>query len=395
MSYDWIVVGAGLVGSAIAYELARAGFSVLLLDQSANPPNATRFSYGGIAFWSGDSDLTRQLCQESEAIHPQLSEELGYDTQFREMDMLLVIDRDRDPATVAATYQHYRLPPQLLDPATAARMEPLLNPEAISAALLARHGQVDPESLAQAYQHGLQQAGGHFEIASVQGFLQTGDTIEGVVTATGTHSGKVMICAGGLSRGLLHQAGIPMRLYYTHAEVLETPPLDDLSLQTIVMPAELHRMPMEATATRDECEALWDEPGHEPASPSLDVGAIQFRDGHVRIGQISRVLTDPNATVNAAASEAQLRDRIGQILPRLKALPATWGSCLVAFSGDRLPLVGEVPGVSGLYLCSGFNGPFLLAPPLARRFAKSQKGEPDTILAQLSPARFTEINQTP
>ncbi|MBD1910863.1 MULTISPECIES: FAD-binding oxidoreductase [unclassified Leptolyngbya] len=389
MSYDWIVVGAGLVGSAVAYELAKVGFSVLLLDQSPDPSNATRYSYGGIAFWAGDSDLTRQLCQESEAIHPQLSEELGYDTQFREMDMLLVIDRDRDPTAIAASYQHYRIQPQLLDPSMAVKMEPLLEPKAIAAALHIRHGHVDPESLTRAYQHGLRQAGGRVEIASVERFVQTGERIEGVVTSQEIYSGQVIVSAGGLSRRLLYQMGISTRLYYTQAEILETPPLETVSLQTIVMSAELQRMPMEAKATRPEYESLWDEPGHEPVPPILDVGAIQFQDGRIRIGQLSRVLTDPDALVNASASEEQLRDRIGQVLPCLKSVPAAWGSCLVGFSGDRLPLIGALPGVSGLYLCSGFNGPFLLAPPLARRFAKSQKGEADPILAQLSPARFS------
>jgi len=387
--YDWIIVGAGIVGSAMAYELANVGLSVLLLDQSDRPPSATRYSYGGIAFWSGDSDLTRQLCQESEAMHPLLSEELGYDTQFQVLDMLLVVDRDRDPATFAKPFENVRIPPEILDPATAAAMEPLLNPEAIAAALHVRHGHVSPEALAHAYQHGFVKAGGTIEIATVKGFQRVGDRIEGVITANGTYAGgQVMVCAGGMSRALLYQAGIHAPVYYTYAELLETPPLETPRLQTIVMPAELKRMPLEADSTRPEYEAQWDNPRQEPTPPILDVGAIQFRDGRVRIGQISRVLTDPNPSVDIAVSEAALRDRIGQILPSLKEVPATWAGCLVAFSGDRLPLIGPLPGIEGLHLCSGFNGPFLLCPPLARRFAKAQQGEADPLLAQLSPARF-------
>ncbi len=51
-NYDWIVVGAGFTGAALAYELAKQGFAVLLLEQNPQPKNATCYSYGGLAFWS-------------------------------------------------------------------------------------------------------------------------------------------------------------------------------------------------------------------------------------------------------------------------------------------------------------------------------------------------------
>jgi len=37
-TYDWIVIGAGIAGSALGYELAKAGFSTLLIEQYAEPP---------------------------------------------------------------------------------------------------------------------------------------------------------------------------------------------------------------------------------------------------------------------------------------------------------------------------------------------------------------------
>lgn len=49
-TYDWIVVGAGITGAALSYELAKKGFSVLLLEQNKAIANATRFSYGGIFY---------------------------------------------------------------------------------------------------------------------------------------------------------------------------------------------------------------------------------------------------------------------------------------------------------------------------------------------------------
>lgn len=62
-AYDWIAIGGGITGAALIYELAKKGFSVLLLEQNARSENATRYSYGGLAYWSGTTELTRQLCR--------------------------------------------------------------------------------------------------------------------------------------------------------------------------------------------------------------------------------------------------------------------------------------------------------------------------------------------
>ena len=91
MNYDWVVIGAGFTGAALAYELVKKGFSVLLLEQNAVPDNATRYSYGGLAFWSGTSSLTRQLCDEGKQRYSELLHELGSDIEYREIDLLLTI----------------------------------------------------------------------------------------------------------------------------------------------------------------------------------------------------------------------------------------------------------------------------------------------------------------
>jgi hypothetical protein len=121
--------------------------------------------------------------------------------------------------------------------------------------------------------------------------------------------------------------------------MIETPPVD-LQLHTLVMPADTKRFELEAKASAAEVDPLWDEPGHEPVPPILDAGAVQFLDGSLRIGQISRVLTDPYAQVAAAQSEAAIRSQVGKVLPALEKLPGTWHHCLVAFSSNRLAVVG-------------------------------------------------------
>ncbi len=134
-TYDWIVVGSGIAGAALAYELVKKGYVVLLLEQHATPQNATRYSYGGIAFWSATTPLTKQLCAEGIARHHILPEELDFDTEFRELDLLLTIPVDTNPEEVAASYTRFAVPPVLLNVKEACKLEPLLNPNAIAGTL--------------------------------------------------------------------------------------------------------------------------------------------------------------------------------------------------------------------------------------------------------------------
>lgn len=390
MTYDWIVIGGGLAGSAAGYELAQAGYSVLLLEKDALPRNATRYSYGGIAYWSGDTALTRQLCAEGIELHRHLPDELGSATHFREVDLLLTINLGRE-AEAIASYAQCVIPPQLISADEACSLEPLLNREAIAGALRVSHGLVDPELMVNAYTQAMVRLKGDIRTATVQELIRQGDRISGVKTDAGSiAAANVLVAAGGMSRSLLHTVGLTLPCYFTHAELVELAP-SGCHLRTIVMPAEQQRFSLEATVGCPEQAGRWQQPGQELVPAAMDAGAVELLDGRIRIGQISRALTDPQAQVDPTASESRIRAEVGRVLPALEPLPGQWASCLVAFGGDRLPLVGPVPGLEGLHLFSGFSSPFALLPPVARRFARHLTGQPDDILPALSPARFSQL----
>ncbi|WP_445176555.1 NAD(P)/FAD-dependent oxidoreductase [Microcoleus sp.] len=387
-SYDWIVVGGGITGASLSYELAKKGFAVLLLERDATMQNATRFSYGGLAYWSGTTDLTRLLCREGIERHRNLSAELDADTEFRELDLLLTIDAGSDAEKAAANYTHFAITPQLLSVAEAAELEPLLNKSDLAGALTVRHGHISPSSTNKAYCQGFLRLGGTIEFAEVIGFIEEGNRISGVKTAQGIYRCEnAVVCAGGWSRSLLKLAGISVGVYFTRAEILETAPVD-LKLRTLVMPALLKRFELEAKSSRIEVDFLWDEPGKELLSPILDAGAIQFNDGSLRMGQLSRTLSDLNAKVDRETSERAIRAGIGKVLPALADLPATWHDCIVAFSADKLPVVGPIGSRPGLYVFSGLSNPLAIVPAVAERFANWATGEKDWAIELLSPDRF-------
>lgn len=394
--YNWIVIGGGIAGAALGYELSQVGYSVLVVDHSQRgllgerptSDSATRYSYGGLANWAGTSPLTCDLYATGMARHRILSQELGADTHFREIPLVMPIAPDADAGAVATTFAEVAQPPQWLSRAEACDLEPLLNASAIEGAFVVTQGQVDPDRLTAAYLQAMGRQGGKVAIATVQGFVQTAGRVTGVVTSTGTWQGEnVVISAGGWSRALLAQLGVRMPLYFTHAEIVELPPAG-VQLRTIVMTAPLERVSLEMAASAIDREAVWEQPDQELVPPVMDAGAVQFQDGTIRLGQLSRALSDPAAKIDPATSEATIRTAVGQVLPALQALPGTWHHCLVAFSRDRLPLIGPVPGFTGLHLFTGFSTPLVALPTLAQRYARQLAGTPDPWLPQMTPDRW-------
>ncbi len=368
-NYDFIVIGAGITGSALSYELVKKGFKVLLLEKDAQLENATRYSYGGLAYWSGTTELTRQLCQEGIELHRNLSQELEADTEFRELELLLTIDKEANPQQVSGDYQQFAIKPQLLTIEESCTLEPLLNPEAIAGALKFPHGHIHPQKTNLAYQRAFLKLGGKIKIEEVISLLKQGNKIEGVKTDKNSyHAAYTVVCAGGLTRCLLRNAGIRVKIYFTHAQLIKTPPTE-IKLRTLVMPANLQRLVMEAEVTQPEKESLWEQPHQNLLAGVTEAGAIQFLDGSICMGQVSDIITEPNAFVEPLQSEAKIRNGIANILPSLSKIAGTWHNCLVAFSNNSNFLVGKLDNFEGIYLFSGFTSTLVFAPPLAKHFA--------------------------
>ena len=370
-SYDWIVIGAGITGSALAYELSKQKFSVLLLEKDSISRNATCYSYGGLAYWSGTTDLTRQLAEEGIELHRHLAEELAGDTEFRELDLLLTIAKEDNPQQIAQNYQHFAIAPQLLDVPEACELEPLLNPDAIAGALKLPHAHIHPQKTTQAYQEAFLRNGGVIKYESVVDLLRQEERILGIKTEQNTYnSAHTVVCAGGLTRSWLQKMGIATKTYFTHALLIKTPPVD-LELKTIVMPAVQQRFALEATASDLEARSAWDKTEPTVIQSILDSGAVQFRDRSLCLGQISAIATAPETDFNLELAESRIRQQLAAILPQISEVPGTCHHCLVSFSDNTIANVGAVKSLSGLYLFTGFTSPLVFAPAIARRFAKN------------------------
>jgi glycine/D-amino acid oxidase-like deaminating enzyme len=380
--YDYLIVGGGITGSALSYELACQGQKVLLVEKDSAPDNATVYSYGGLAYWSGTTEFTRKLYREGIDIHRNLCEELGADTQFREIDLLLTIDRTDDPVAVAKTFESFEIPPRLLTVAEAIELEPLLNPEAIAGALQLPHGHIHTEKTNRAYQQAFVRHGGTIALEPALELLQSDRTIRGVRTPIAEYLAKTtIVCAGGLTRSFLQSAGITVPCYFTRAGLIALDPTE-IALRTLIMPAIPRRILLEQRLSGSDSDRLWQEPSGEMVASILETGTIQFLDRSIYLGQVSAIVTDPSARLDARTTENRIREAVGALLPPLRDLPGTYRECLVAFAPAGRPLIGPIEGFGGIEIFSGFTSTLVAAPPLARHFARHLVGEPDETIVQ-------------
>ncbi len=327
---DVVVVGAGVLGAAIAYESALRGLRVVVLERDrAAVTGATRLSMAGLIWLAAADHHLRRLSWEGLTRHRTLGAELGADTGFRPLPMLLLAESGADlarldpllAAGLAAGFRGQRVGPDDL-----LRLEPGLAPGICVGGVRCEQGHVDPVRLTEAWLAAAVRLGASVQLGSdVRALILDGRGGAMVETGAGRLSGgRVVVAAGAWSRGLLVRAGIEVPVLHTHAEVLVTPP----------QPPVLAHFVAEASGARTALEEALGSPalGHRWTGDPTDtdelvpavaeMSAVQFPDGPLRIGQVTRAVPGflPGPL---AGGEALIRERIRRFFPRLALAPAT------------------------------------------------------------------------
>jgi glycine/D-amino acid oxidase-like deaminating enzyme len=348
----------------------------------------------GLIWLAAADDRLRRLSLEGLARHRTLGAELGADTGFRPLPMLLLAESGADLAHLdplleagnAAGFRGERVGPDDL-----LRLEPALAPGVAVGGVRCEQGHVDPVRLTAAWLAAAERLGAILRYGSeVRARDLAGGRGAAVETVTERLvGGRVVVAAGAWSRGLLARAGIEVPVLHTHAEVLETPPRPPL-LTHFVSEASGARAALEEALASPDLSPRWagaptDTDELLPAAAELC--AAQFSDGRVRLGQVSRAV--PGFLPGPLpGGEALIRERLERFFPRLAAEPATLRGCPVAISADRLPVAGPLPQAPDVYVVAGIDSPLILTPALAARLAGALAGEAVPDLAPFRPDRF-------
>jgi glycerol-3-phosphate dehydrogenase len=164
---DLLVIGGGIVGSRVAYEAARAGLSVALIDKGdfggATSAASSKLVHGGLRYLAtGDLKLVRELHREREALGTQVAPHL-----VRPLSLVLAVERRHSRRTVKlaaamglyAAASGFRRPrPRLIRRGHAQELVPF-DPAAIAACGLVEEASTHDARLALATARAARQAG--------------------------------------------------------------------------------------------------------------------------------------------------------------------------------------------------------------------------------------------
>ena len=220
---DIVVVGAGVVGCAIAYELARRGATVRIVDDRQPGMGATQASAGVLAPFIEAREggpileLTARSLTLFDAFVSQIVEDGETVSYLRNgtLDVALQGDSMRQFASTARMLAARGIEAELLDPSTVRLHEPELSNEVIGGLLIPTHGFVRAAELTRALAAAAITRGAIFvEAGRATSIAASGDGIS-VRTAHTTLSADRVVLAAGSWAGQIEVAGARDRVPVT------------------------------------------------------------------------------------------------------------------------------------------------------------------------------------
>ncbi len=356
-----LIVGAGVVGCAVAWRLQQAGVRCTLLERSIPGAEASSAA-GGILAPQAEADAPGpflELCLASRALYPafvrELREASEIDVEFRPCGVLGVRfdDTGVDEARTRIGWQRARgLEASWLDPAETRALEPELSPDIRGAAYYPGDAVLDNRLLVSALTIAASRAGARFVTTQVHGLIERGGRVVGVTTEQGELRADSVVVAAGAWTALVPGA---------------------LPSGAAIRPA---RGQMVLVRTRVPICRHVVFGGHGYAVPRAD--------GRLLLGS-----TMEFAGFEKQVTVAGLSHVLGvglRLFPGLAGAPVveTWAG-FRPHTPDGLPVLGPAP-VPGLFLASGhFRNGILLTPITASVLTDAILGRPPAI--DLAPFR--------
>lgn len=90
-----VVIGGGVVGSATAYFLAKAGKDVVLVEKGCKGGEASSANAAFVWSITRKPGIDIRLAMHSFSIHKQLAEELEMDFEYEQCGGLMIIEKIR------------------------------------------------------------------------------------------------------------------------------------------------------------------------------------------------------------------------------------------------------------------------------------------------------------
>jgi len=368
---DVVIVGGGVNGCALAYELSLKGIKAVVVERKHLASGATGRCGAGIRQqWSSRENAA--LAIESVRIFERLEEELGSSIGLRQGGYLIAIHDEKDMEQAEKNVEMQRslgLDVSILEADEINDIVPILDIEgmkAIGATFCPTDGHADPFKTTYAYANAAMRNGAEiYRFTEVQDIVTDGEEIKAVRTNRGTiKTGVVVNAAGAWSKKIPEMAGIELPNVPYKKEIIVT----------------------------------------ERMTRIFDAMVISFRDGiyfsQQDEGQILGGIPPPE-TVTGYKTEPTLSflehmsstlTRYAPVLKHINVLRQWTGFYDV--TPDALPILGEVKGLQGFIQCNGFSGHgFMLSPMVAKLLAQLIAGEKTSLpIDRLNLERFEKMD---
>jgi sarcosine oxidase subunit beta len=342
---DVVVIGAGISGAASAYELARRGFRVTLLDRYAPAAMASGWTLAGVR-QSGRHPAELPLATAAVQRWAGLADELDGETRYRRNGNLRLARTAGEVPVIRSLVEQQSaagLDVALLTGAADVQaVAPAVSDRVMAASWCPSDGSADPQATVLSYVAAAQRLGVEMRFGER---VRRIETVEGHVTGIATDTGMiaaghVVVCAGIFGNELLDPLGLAVPLQVPMVTVLRSVP----------MPAALG--PVIGVANAD-CAGRQEADGRFRVTSGLETwhGGIDH-DG-------PRPAVRP--TMGSIAEVVRL---FCQVVPAFREarIDETWAG-LIDLTPDGLPVIDSPAGLDGLTVAMGFSGHgFCLGP---------------------------------
>jgi glycine oxidase len=368
---DAVVIGAGVIGCAVAWRLGQAGMRVVVVERGRVGGEASHAAAGMLAplAEADREDEFFNLTAASLATYADFARELkassGVDVEYRDEGTLCLALTENDEEELERRWQWLHeagLNVRRLNAGSALKLEPLLNQTLRFALKFPGDHQVDNRRLMTALHGAARNAGIEFLTHTEARELLTENVagrsrVSGVVTARGEIHARTVVIAAGSWSSLL-------RCY-------ESPQFE-------VEPVRGQMVAIEAPAPAVR-HVIYSRRGY--LVPRLS-GYLIAGTTTERAGYDKRVTAGGVASIIKSAIE---------IMPCVadQAIIETWAG-LRPHAPDDMPILGADPSVEGLIYATGhYRNGILLAPVTAQAISELiVKGESHVNLEPFSVARF-------
>jgi len=237
-----VVIGGGVIGSSVAYHLAKLGWSdVVQLERNQFSCGTTWHAAGLVGTMRANESHAR-LCEYSMAVLSELEAETGQSTGFRQVGSLTIAHsaaRFEELKRVAAMNNAFGVTRvDMVTPEEIKSLYPYLETgDLLGGSWVAQDGTASPVDVTQAFVKGARGRGALcLEGVRVTGITQANGRVTGVITDQGEIQADYVVNCGGLwGREIGRMAGVNVPLHACEHYYAHTEKLDDLPANLPVM----------------------------------------------------------------------------------------------------------------------------------------------------------------